>query len=120
MSPRVMSMSSHGTGTGVGGRYMILLQGIRPLPRTEDAIPTSIPFTSNCSDLSNTDGYRSEFHCDRCGNGYRSVYRRDVAATGQKVARGLGSLFDVRFYDVTSAVDRVLDRSTNSEAKDRP
>lgn len=51
MSPRVMSMSSQGTGTGVGGRYMILLQGIRPLPRTEDAIPTSIPFTSNCSDL---------------------------------------------------------------------
>lgn len=98
---------------------MILLQGIRPLPRTEDAIPTSIPFTSNCSDLSNTDGYRSEFHCDRCGNGYRSVYRRDVAATGQKVARGLGSLFDGRFYDVTSAVDRVLDRSTNSEAKDK-
>ena len=87
---------------------MILLQGIRPLPRTEDAIPTSIPFTSNCGDLSNTDGYRSEFHCDRCGNGYRSVYRRhfpsreealqaaQAAAAEQQVP---GSTEGIRYQD---------------------
>lgn len=98
---------------------MILLQGIRPLPLTEDAMPTNIPFTSNYHDLSNTDGYQFEFHCDRCGNGYRSAYQRNVAATGQRVAQGRGNLFGGRFYGVTSAADRLLDRSTNSEAKDR-
>ncbi|WP_243231458.1 hypothetical protein [Microbacterium sp. CIAB417] len=52
-----------------------------------------VPFTDNFSDLSNADGYQFEFCCERCGNGYRSAFRRDPRAAGQKIARGLGNLF---------------------------
>ncbi|GAB08043.1 ribosomal protein L32 [Gordonia amarae] len=79
-----------------------------------------IPFTGNYSDLSNNDGYQFEFRCERCGNGFRSGFQRDMAATGQKIVQGLGRLVGYgAMYRVTSAADRFLDRSTNSEAKDR-
>jgi len=35
----------------------------------------SIAFTRNYSDHSNDTGYQFEFHCDKCGNGYRSTFR---------------------------------------------
>ena len=79
-----------------------------------------IPFTGNYSDLSNNDGYQFEFRCERCGNGFRSGFQRDMAATGQKFVQGLGRLVGYgAMYRVTSAADRFLDRSTNSEAKDK-
>lgn len=33
-----------------------------------------IAFTKNYTDHSNAQGYQFEFHCDKCGNGYRSSY----------------------------------------------
>ncbi len=77
-----------------------------------------VPFTDNVSDLSNTDGYQFEFRCERCGNGYRSAFRRDPRAAGQKLARGLGNLFGGSLSEITSMADRLLDRATNSPAKD--
>lgn len=77
-----------------------------------------VPFTDNFNDLSNADGYQFEFRCERCGNGYRSAFRRDPRAAGQKLARGLGNLFGGSLYEISSMADRLLDRGTNSPAKD--
>ncbi|OYC97138.1 zinc ribbon domain-containing protein [Microbacterium sp. Yaish 1] len=79
---------------------------------------THVPFTDNFTDLSNTEGFQFEFRCERCGNGYRSAFRRDPRAAGQKLARGLGNLFGGALAEFTSAADRLLDRGTNSPAKD--
>lgn len=53
----------------------------------------SIAFTRNYSDHSNDTGYQFEFHCDKCGNGYRSSFRASKLGVGSKIAKGLGSLF---------------------------
>ncbi|WP_205601401.1 zinc ribbon domain-containing protein [Cellulomonas iranensis] len=79
----------------------------------------AVPFTDNVRDLSNADGYQFEFRCERCGNGYRSAFQRDLRETGQSLARGLGNLLGGRFSQLSSAADQLLDRGTNSAAKDR-
>jgi len=40
-----------------------------------------IPFTSNYTDVSRYEGYQFEFHCQRCGNGYRSAFRHSVTGS---------------------------------------
>jgi hypothetical protein len=50
-------------------------------------------FTRNYADHSNDTGYQFEFHCDKCGNGYRSTFQASALGVGSKIARGLGSLF---------------------------
>lgn len=53
----------------------------------------SIAFTRNYTDHSNDTGYQFEFHCDKCGNGYRSSFQASALGVGSKLAKGLGSLF---------------------------
>src|SRR5690349_337521 len=53
----------------------------------------SIAFTRNYTDHSNDTGYQFEFHCDKCGNGYRSSFQASALGVGSKIAKGLGSLF---------------------------
>jgi hypothetical protein len=77
-----------------------------------------IPFTDNVTDLSNEDGYQFEFRCERCGNGFRSAFRHDPRSTGQKLARGLSGFFGGPIAQVGYMADRLLDRGTNSPAKD--
>ncbi|MEH3075494.1 MAG: zinc ribbon domain-containing protein [Quadrisphaera sp.] len=81
-------------------------------------MPHHIPFTDNVTDLSNEDGYQFEFRCERCGNGYRSAFQRDFRSLWQKVARGAGMLFSGSLSSAGYAADRLLDRGTNSPAKD--
>jgi hypothetical protein len=50
-------------------------------------------FTKNYQDHSNDTGYQFEFHCDKCGNGYRSSFNASALGVGSKIAKGLGSLF---------------------------
>jgi hypothetical protein len=50
-------------------------------------------FTRNYTDHSNDTGYQFEFHCDKCGNGYRSSFQASALGVGSKIAKGLGSLF---------------------------
>ncbi len=50
-------------------------------------------FTRNYADHSNDSGYQFEFHCDKCGNGFRSTYQHSALGVGSKIAKGLGSLF---------------------------
>ena len=45
-----------------------------------------IPFTSNYTDVSTYEGYQFEFHCQRCGNGYRSAFRHSVTGFGGRLA----------------------------------
>ena len=52
-----------------------------------------LAFTRNYSDHSNDTGYQFEFHCDKCGNGYRSSFQTSALGVGSKIAKGLGSLF---------------------------
>ena len=79
----------------------------------------AVQFTDNIRDLSNGDGYQFEFACERCGNGYRSAFQRDLREAGQGLVRGLGSLFGGALSNVTNAADQILDRRTNSAAKDK-
>ena len=51
------------------------------------------PFTRNYTDHSNDTGYQFEFHCDKCGNGFRSSFEASTLGVGSRVAKGLGSLF---------------------------
>lgn len=53
----------------------------------------SIAFTRNYTDHSNDTGYQFEFHCDKCGSGYRSTFQTSALGVGGKIAKGLGSLF---------------------------
>jgi hypothetical protein len=50
-------------------------------------------FTQNYRDHSNDTGYQFEFHCDKCGNGFRSSFKASALGVGSKIAKGLGSLF---------------------------
>jgi len=45
----------------------------------------TVAFTRNYTDHSNNEGYQFEFHCDKCGNGFRSAY----AANKLGMASGL-------------------------------
>lgn len=77
-----------------------------------------VPFTDNVTDLSNEDGFQFEFRCERCGNGFRSAFQRDLRSTGQKLARGLSGFLSGPLAQAGYMADRLLDRGTNSPAKD--
>src|SRR2546429_6194063 len=79
-----------------------------------------VPFTDNFSDLSNAEGYQFEFHCERCGNGYRSAFQRDKVEMGRGLLRAVGSLFGGQLAELSSSAEQWrYDRATNSAAKDR-
>lgn len=77
-----------------------------------------IPFTDNIDDLSNERGYQFEFHCERCGNGYRSPFQEDLKAKGVGILRAAGGLLGGSLGNAAWAADSLLDRGTNSKAKD--
>jgi hypothetical protein len=79
-----------------------------------------VPFTDNYSDLSNLEGFQFEFHCERCGNGYRSAYQRNVKETSKGVLRGLGNMFGGKIQEISGGIEAMdVNRATNSPAKDR-
>lgn len=79
-----------------------------------------VPFTDNFGDLSNYEGYQFEFRCERCGNGFRSAFRRDKVEMGRGMLRAVGSLFGGVAEELSNASQQWrYDRATNSPAKDR-
>jgi membrane protease subunit (stomatin/prohibitin family) len=79
-----------------------------------------VAFTDNINDLSNNDGYQFEFVCERCGNGYRSPFQRDVAETGRGILRAAAGLFGGKLNRLSGAAESwQYDRNTNSPAKDK-
>jgi hypothetical protein len=86
------------------------------LPR----VANLVPFTNNFRDLSNLEGYQFEFHCERCGNGFRSAFRRDKVEMGRGVLRAVGGLLGGKLNELAYATDRWrYDQATNSPGKDR-
>ena len=69
----------------------------------------AIAFTRNYTDHSSDTGYQFEFHCDKCGNGYRSTFHNSTLGVGSKLARGLGSLFGGSLYQVGQAGEYMKD-----------
>lgn len=78
-----------------------------------------VPFTGNYDDLSNEKGYQFEFYCERCGNGYRSPFQNDAVSTGRGFLRAAGGLFGGTLDSLANSADEMLDRGTNSAAKDK-
>jgi hypothetical protein len=67
-------------------------------------------FTRNYADHSNDTGYQFEFHCDKCGNGYRSSFQASALGVGSKIAKGLGSLFGGgSLWNAGNAADHIKD-----------
>ena len=69
----------------------------------------AIAFTRNYTDHSNDTGYQFEFHCDKCGNGYRSTFHASALGVGSKIAKGLGSLFGGSLWAAGQAGEYVKD-----------
>jgi hypothetical protein len=69
----------------------------------------NIAFTRNYSDHSNDTGYQFEFHCDKCGNGYRSSFQTSALGVGAKIAHGLGSLFGGKLWAAGNAAAHMKD-----------
>lgn len=78
-----------------------------------------VPFTDNFSDLSNTEGYQFEFRCERCGNGYRSPFVPDIKEKGRGLLRAANNMLGGSLDKLTDAADNMLNRQTNSKAKDK-
>lgn len=78
-----------------------------------------IKFTRNHEDLSTDRGYQWDFHCDICGNGYRSPFQPNVAGTVTEVLRGAGSLisgFLGRVGDAAYDVQRAVGGKAHDDA----
>lgn len=78
-----------------------------------------IPFTNNYRDLSNDRGFQFEFVCERCGNGYRSPFQTDKMAVGAAALRSASWMARGRMRNLGYATDRLVNRNTNSPAKDK-
>ncbi len=78
-----------------------------------------IAFTSNYSDLSTDRGFQFEFHCERCGTGFRNRFDPWVTGTAASVldaASGLlGGVFS-RAADVGERVRSAAWRNAHDEA----
>jgi hypothetical protein len=70
---------------------------------------TVIAFTRNYTDHSNETGYQFEFHCDKCGSGYRSSFHPSALGVGSKIAKGLGSLFGGNLWAAGQAGEYMKD-----------
>lgn len=60
-------------------------------------------FTRNYTDHSNQQGYQFEFHCDKCGNGYRSSFAQNKLGTATQLLEGAAGMFGGLFGQAASA-----------------
>jgi len=67
-------------------------------------------FTRNYTDHSNDTGYQFEFHCDKCGNGYRSSFKASTVGVAGKLFKAAGSLFGgSKLWSAGNAADHLKD-----------
>lgn len=66
-------------------------------------------FTKNYSDHSNDTGYQFEFHCDKCGNGYRSTFKTSSLGMAASLLKAAGNLFGGGLSNVGYGADHVKD-----------
>lgn len=67
------------------------------------------PFTKNFSDHSNDTGFQFEFHCDKCGNGYRSSFKANKLGMAAGFLKAAGSLFGGSLASAGYGADHVKD-----------
>src|SRR5438309_1473181 len=69
-----------------------------------------IQFTKNYTDHSNGQGFQFEFHCDKCGNGYRSGFQASKLGMAAGFMRAAASLFGgSSLWGAANAGDQVKD-----------
>jgi hypothetical protein len=66
-----------------------------------------IQFVSNYNDHSTDTGFQFEFHCDRCGAGYRTKFQPSVTGTVSNVLDGASSLLGGIFGQAANISNRV-------------
>jgi len=66
-------------------------------------------FTRNYSDHSNDTGFQFEFHCDKCGNGYRSSFKANKLGLAESVLKAAGSFFGGGLGSLASATGGMKD-----------
>lgn len=81
---------------------------------------TSVPFTSNVTDLSTDTGHQFQFFCERCGNGYTSTFKESkVASIGAKATQGLGGMFGGKLSKVAGQADAALHNVTDTKTREK-
>ena len=66
-----------------------------------------IEFVSNYSDSSTDQGFQFEFHCNRCGSGYRTKFQPFALGTVSSVLDGASSIFGGIFGQAATVGERV-------------
>ena len=83
----------------------------------------TVPFTGNVRDLCNAEGWQFEFCCNRCGNGFRSAFKRNKADLGRGLLRSVGGFFGGVAGELSTAADSFHDYrggwGESSAAKDK-
>jgi hypothetical protein len=69
-------------------------------------MPEEIEFVSNYSDLSTERGFQFEFHCNRCGTGYRTPFRALGLGTATAVLDAANSLLGGIFGSAANLSER--------------
>lgn len=69
----------------------------------------SIAFTKNYTDHSNNEGYQFEFHCDKCGSGFRSSYAASKLGMASGFLRAAGDMFGGVLGSAANAGDHLKD-----------
>jgi hypothetical protein len=70
---------------------------------------TTAPFTRNYSDHSNNDGFQFEFHCDKCGSGFRSSFTGNTLGIASDLLKAAGSIFGGAVASAGWGADHVKD-----------
>lgn len=70
-----------------------------------------IEFVQNYSDLSTDRGFQFEFHCDRCGTGYRTRFKASATGAVTEVLDTASSLFGGLFGSAADVSERVRSAS---------
>lgn len=68
-----------------------------------------IRFVRNHTDLSTDKGFQFEFHCDRCGSGFRTPFRASATGTVSTILDAAGGLFGGLLGSAARVGDRVHD-----------
>jgi membrane protease subunit (stomatin/prohibitin family) len=70
-------------------------------------MPDIIEFVKNYTDHSTDNGFQYEFHCDRCGSGFRTKFKPWAIATATNVADAVGGMLGGIFGKAADLGNRV-------------
>jgi len=66
-------------------------------------------FTRNYTDHSNDQGFQFEFHCDKCGNGFRSSFQTSTLGVAASMIKAAGALLGGAAWRAGWGADHVKD-----------